>query len=147
MAIITHNNVFARLRDAAQGDLEAQRELVAKSLQLVGDSKEQIAFWAMSDCVMLARMAALQGNFSDVVTLIAMLDKMSAIATVHEELELAAYFGGEAFAWVNYLADRGDEEAATRIVELGEQPNPAVLLFAQAFDELMKLRDQDDEPA
>ncbi|WP_324740104.1 hypothetical protein U8326_10040 [Tsuneonella sp. CC-YZS046] len=141
------SNVFARLREAAQGDLHAQRALVARTMEIASTSDEQIAFWALNEGLVIARMAALHGGFSDVVAVISMLDRAAGIAVRHGEDDIRSFLAGECVAWINYLADRGDENAATRLVEIGGEESPATMLFAQHFHELMTLGEKDADNA
>lgn len=116
-------------------------------MEIASTSDEQIAFWALNEGLVIARMAALQGGFSDVVSVISMLDRAAAIAVTYGEENIRSFLAGECVAWINYLADRGDENAATRLVEIGGEESPAAMLFAQHFHELMTLGERDADNA
>ncbi|HKX77156.1 MAG TPA: hypothetical protein VJM34_01410 [Novosphingobium sp.] len=121
------------LARAAGGDLVAQRNIAAASLQLVLSERPDVdAHVCLSEGLMLARMAATHGDPLDELLAIAMLSWGAMIFTGDAATDLA----GEALARMEVLADgthRYAEAGAHLLASYAAQESPETLELAKEY--------------
>lgn len=129
-------NPYSRLRAAAGGDLEAQRDLREAALDLALNSFDTVA---AVEGLTFARLAWAQGDKSDALRLLAMI--ATALMLVEDdpaETDWTLNLHGEGLAVLNHLADQGEEVAAAAINQISEGASAHALACAAHLNRKME---------
>lgn len=124
---------LALIGRAARGDIAAQREIAEQSLHLALTGRADVEpVLVLSEGLMLARMAAAQGDGRDAMRVVIML----SLASLLSSGECAADLAGEALARLELLADGENEfreTAAQLVASCAELETPETLEWAQVY--------------
>lgn len=127
-------NPFALLKEAAIGNVEAQRKLAeAAAIMAVNCDQSDDPMAYMQDGLVFARLAAAHGGDGDKGRLIEMLSMACQICGDERE----AVFAAEAFAVAELVAEQGNEAVGDAIPAVAEQMTPEAMQMAKAYRERM----------
>ena len=129
---------FALLRLAARGDIAAQRALAMQSVSLVESRTDLDPATLLTDGLIFARMAAVQGDVSDEGRVIAMLAQLGRHFSDEGDEYSSATLMAETIARVALLSERGSDLAEAKIQELIDQASPEVVVMAKEFERAMR---------
>lgn|GEM_PF-1644085 len=132
MTVPATPNPYAALKRAAQGNLEAQRELAALGLAGFVDGDLQ----SLLDGLCFARLAASHGGEDDRGLLLQML-ALASDSIPREETEYRANLNGEAIALVSTMADEGNADADEWLARIVSNSAPENVAIGQALSRLM----------
>ncbi len=132
MTVPAKPNPYAALKRAAQGNLEAQRELAALGLAGFVDGDLQ----SLLDGLCFARLAACHGGEEDRGLLLQML-ALASDSIPREESEYRANLNGEAIALVSTMADEGNADADEWLARIVSNSAPENVAIGQALSRLM----------
>ncbi|MGV2495049.1 hypothetical protein [Pelagerythrobacter aerophilus] len=116
-------NPFRHLGAAASGDIEAQRILAERGIELAiaqGDLLTAL------DSAVFARLAAAQGSRGDKGRLLSILALASSL-TSEDEGDLRESLAAESLALVSLLADEGEECADQFLLSIAEHSTPTAV--------------------
>ncbi len=116
-------NPFRYLSAAASGDIEAQRTLAERGIELAiaqGDLLTAL------DSAVFARLAAAQGSRGDKGRLLSILALASSL-TSEDEGDLRESLTAESLALVSLLADDGEECADQFLLSIAEHSTPTAV--------------------
>ncbi|KZY55405.1 hypothetical protein A3736_01900 [Erythrobacter sp. HI0063] len=126
-------NPYASLKLAAQGDVNAQRELARFGLQRFATEGD---LQSLLDGLCFARLAASQGGDEARGELLQML-ALASDSMRPDETEYRASLNGEAIALVSTMADEGNPDADQWLQSIVSKSAPENVAIAQTISRMM----------
>lgn len=121
------NDPLSQLEAASFGDTDAHRALAAAAFVTAEDAPN--AHVIITEGLVFARLAAVEGRADDIFQLVAMLQRSAQLWGQNSEWELL----GEAIAWIQFLAEQGNEVAATALNRMADAATTEMMEFARGF--------------
>ena len=129
---------FGLLKDAARGDIAAQRALADQAVSLVRNRPDLDPVWLLNDGLIFARMAATQGDAHDEGRVMSMLALLGDICGELGDHDMGAVCAAEGIARMSLLADQGVDLADENLGKAADNASPAIMIMAKQFERALR---------